>query len=121
MTFGVCENCRVRTNEQGENHAFPIPPRWRVFLPLYWIYWATLGRAALARRALDNAKERLAALEADAQPLGPTGVHTACYSSKALRDLSGSLTTAACGTTAAARLAARAARPMPAEMFSECT
>lgn len=63
---------RVRTNEQGEHYSFPIPPRWRIFLPFYWVYWAMLGRPSAARNALHAATERLAVCET-ASPLGPTG------------------------------------------------
>jgi hypothetical protein len=34
--WAAFECCRVKTVEQGEHHAFPIPPRWRCLLPLYW-------------------------------------------------------------------------------------
>lgn len=64
-------DCRVKTAEQGEHHAFPIPPRWWCFLPFYWCHWAALGRSSPARQALHIAEARLDALQAE--PLKPTG------------------------------------------------
>lgn len=65
------QHLRVKTAEQGEHHAFPIPPRWCCFLPLYWCHWAALGRSSPARQALHDAELRLTALQT--APLKPTG------------------------------------------------
>ena len=74
MRSSVClqTHHRVNTAERAAHDEFPIPPRWRILVPLHWAYWAAVGQPAAMQRAEQEATAALQALEA--QPMHGTGV-----------------------------------------------